>query len=179
MAQADAEKIVELCKSHGASTARRAASEEERERFWSLRRALSPAVYALGRVKINEDICVPRTRLAEMLAITQDISRRYSLPIVNFGHAGDGSLHVNVVLERDDPALRARAEEAVGEIFASAIKLGGTLSAEHGIGITKARFLDAELGTKEMAVMARIKKLFDPNGILNPGKFTDVLSSHE
>jgi glycolate oxidase subunit GlcD len=176
---ADAERIIRMCRDNGARKARKAASEEEREHFWSLRRAISPALYNLGHVKINEDICVPRTRLADILNKTQEIARRHSLMIVNFGHAGDGSLHVNVILERDTEELREKAERAVEEIFAAVIEMGGTLSSEHGIGLTKAKFISAELGMKEMALMAQIKKAFDPHNILNPGKFTDAFSSSE
>jgi glycolate oxidase len=171
----DADRVVEICKRNGATLVKKAATEQERERYWALRRAISPALYTLGRVKLNEDICVPRTRLAEMLDKTQEISRRLSLRIVNFGHIGDGSVHVNVMLEREDEELNRRAEQAVTEIFTAAVSMGGTLSSEHGIGLTKARFLGLELPEKEISLMAHIKNLFDPNGILNPGKFLDVL----
>jgi glycolate oxidase len=179
LASGDAEKIIDICKENCATNARKAASEQERDHFWSLRRAISPALYNLGRVKLNEDICVPRTRLVEMLAKVKEISERHSLMIVNFGHAGDGSMHVNVMLERDEEALREKADAAVTEIFEAAISMGGTLSSEHGIGLAKAKFLDAELGHNEMAAMARIKRAFDPGNILNPGKFTDALFRHE
>ena len=128
--------------------ARRAESDEERENFWSLRRAISPALFKLGRVKINEDVCVPRTRLVELLAKTKEIAGRHSLRIVNFGHAGDGNVHVNIVLDREDEALRKKAEAAITEVFKAVIEMGGTLSAEHGIGLAKARFLGVELGTE-------------------------------
>ncbi|MBI5117427.1 FAD-binding protein [Candidatus Poribacteria bacterium] len=170
----DADRVVEICKSNGATLVKKAANDQEREHYWQLRRAISPALYTLGRVKLNEDICVPRTRLAEMLDKTQEIGRRCLLRIVNFGHIGDGSIHVNVMLERDDEELSRKAEQAVAEIFAAAVSMGGTLSSEHGIGLTKARFLGIELPEKEFSLMARIKNLLDPNGILNPGKFLDV-----
>ncbi|UCD57644.1 MAG: glycolate oxidase subunit GlcD, partial [Candidatus Hydrogenedentota bacterium] len=173
----EAERVVGICRENGAASARRAATEEEREEFWSLRRAISPALYKLGRVKLNEDICVPRTRLAEMLERTGEISERHSLQIVNFGHIGDGSIHVNVMLEHDDEELYRKAEKAVAEVFAAAVSMGGTLSSEHGIGLTKAGFLNIEVAEKEIAVMARIKRALDPNGILNPGKFIDALPS--
>jgi glycolate oxidase subunit GlcD len=175
----EADRILEICRENKAMEARKAASEEEREHFWSLRRAISPALYNLGNVKINEDICVPRSRLAEILTKTQEIAQRHSLMIVNFGHAGDGSLHVNVILEHETEELRHKAEEAVGEIFAAVLEMGGSLSSEHGIGLTKAKFIDAELGNKEMALMAQIKNVFDPNNILNPGKFTDAFPHPE
>ncbi len=169
-----AERVMRICRENGATAVKQAASEEEREHFWSARRAISPALYQLGLAKINEDICVPRTRLAEILERIGEIGRRHALRIVNFGHIGDGSLHVNVILEREDEELQKKAEEAVAEIFAAVISMGGTLSSEHGIGLTKARFLGMETGKREMAMMARIKRAFDPNGILNPGKFIDV-----
>jgi glycolate oxidase len=171
--QEEAERVNRICREKGAVVARTAASDSEREQFWSLRRAISPALYQFGRIKLNEDICVPRTRLAEMVDRIDEIAKRHSLLIVNFGHIGDGSLHVNVMLEREDNELKKKAEHAVSEIFAAAVSLGGTLSAEHGIGITKARYLELEMGKSEMAVMAAIKKSLDPNGILNPGKFLD------
>ncbi len=170
----DAARIVEICRKNGAVSAGRAPSKKEREEAWALRRAISPALYNLGRVKLNEDICVPRTRLAEMLQKTREIAKRHSLTVVNFGHIGDGSVHVNVMLEREDKALLEQAERAVAEIFDAAISLGGTLSAEHGIGLTKSKYLGVEVGEREIAVMARIKRAFDPNGILNPGKFIDA-----
>jgi len=173
----EADRIIAISERNDAMEARRAESDEEREHFWSLRRAISPALFKLGRVKINEDICVPRTRLVELLAKTKEIAGRHSLKIVNFGHVGDGNVHVNIILEREDAALRKKAEAAITEVFKAVIEMGGTLSAEHGIGLAKARFLGVELGEKEMALMARLKKLFDPNNILNPGKFTDALSS--
>jgi len=170
----ESERVVRICEENGATNVARATSEAEREHFWSLRRAISPALYNLGRIKLNEDICVPRSRLAEMLARINEIGERYSLRIVNFGHIGDGSIHTNVMLEHDDEALRKKGEQAVGEIFAAAVSMGGTLSAEHGIGLTKAQYLGKEVGEKEFSVMVRLKKALDPNGILNPGKFIDV-----
>ncbi len=169
----DAKRVVKICTDSGAVAARQAASNEEREQFWSLRRAISPALYQFGRIKLNEDICVPRTRLAEMVEKIDEIARRHSLLIVNFGHVGDGSLQVNVMLEQEDDELKKKAEQAVSEIFEAAVALGGTLSAEHGIGLTKAKYLGIEIGPREMAVMTAIKKALDPNNILNPGKFLD------
>lgn len=171
VAQQDAERVMSICKEQGAIEARRATSESEREQFWSLRRAISPALYQFGRIKLNEDICVPRSRLSEMVGKINEIAQRHSLLIVNFGHVGDGSLHVNVMLESDDDELAKKAEQAVSEIFSAAVALGGTLSAEHGIGLAKAGYFDLEVGRKEAAVMAAIKRSLDPNGILNPGKF--------
>jgi glycolate oxidase len=174
LTEAQAEAVIQTCVKNNSSVARKAASESEREKFWSLRKAISPALYQFGRIKLNEDICVPRSRLAEMVDKIEEIADRHSLLIVNFGHIGDGSLHVNVMLEHDDENLRRKADKAVSEIFSAAIAFGGTLSAEHGIGLTKAQYLGLEVGQKELTVMTTIKKSLDPNGILNPGKFLDV-----
>lgn len=171
VAQDEAENVVSICKDRGAPLATRAMSGKERDDFWSLRKAISPALYQFGRIKLNEDICVPRTRLCEMFQKIDEIAQRHSLLIVNFGHVGDGSLHVNVMLERDDEQLRKKADQAVEEIFAATVSLGGTLSAEHGIGLSKAKYLGLEVGRKEFALMSAIRTVFDPKGILNPGKF--------
>ncbi len=121
-------------------------------------------------MKINEDIVVPRTRLPEMFAFLSELASRRNLKIVNFGHAGDGNVHVNVMISGTDEEERRRADEAVAEVFRKTVDLGGTISGEHGIGIAKAPFLEMEVGPLGVSVMKRLKKCFDPNGILNPGK---------
>jgi glycolate oxidase len=106
------------------------------------------------------------------------ISKKHNLIIVNFGHAGDGNIHVNVLIDRRKPGEEERAHVAVKEIFEATLGLGGTLSGEHGIGITKAPYLAMELGDMGVKVMKRIKQSFDPNNILNPGKiFPDAAAA--
>jgi len=167
---AEAERVEQACRRYGAIEVGRAADAEGRERLWTLRRSISPALRQVNPVKINEDIVVPRSRLPEMLAFLADLASRQNLRIVNFGHAGDGNVHVNVMISGTDEDERRRADEAVAEVFRKTVALGGTISGEHGIGISKAPFLEMEVGPLGVSVMKRLKTCFDPNGILNPGK---------
>ncbi len=167
---AEAERVEQACRRYGAIEVGRAADAEGRERLWTLRRSISPALRQVNPVKINEDIVVPRTRLPEMMAFLADLASRLNLKIVNFGHAGDGNVHVNVMISGTDEEERRRADEAVAEVFRKTVSLGGTISGEHGIGIAKAPFLEMEVGPLGVSVMKRLKNCFDPNGILNPGK---------
>ena len=145
-----------------------ATNADEVATLWAARKALSPALRTLSPNKINEDVVVPVSRMPELVAATRELAARYALPIVCFGHAGNGNLHVNL-LPRDDAEL-ARAHECLGEIFDAVIRLDGTLSGEHGIGIAKRDFMPRALDANALALMRRIKKEFDPDGILNPGK---------
>jgi len=121
-------------------------------------------------VKLNEDVCVPISRLADALAEFQAIGERFSVDVINFGHAGDGNIHVNVMVDDRNQDEMRRGRQAVGEIFEAAVRMGGSISGEHGIGNVKAAFLPLELSRAEMQLMRSLKKLFDPKGILNPGK---------
>ncbi|NNG45739.1 MAG: FAD-binding protein [Deltaproteobacteria bacterium] len=166
----EADRVEQACRKYGAIEVGRAADAEGRERLWTLRRSISPALRRVNPVKINEDIVVPRSRLPEMLAFLGDLASRKQLKIVNFGHAGDGNVHVNLMISGTDEGERIRADEAVAEVFRKTVSLGGTISGEHGIGIAKAPFLEMEVGPLGVSVMKRLKRCFDPNGILNPGK---------
>lgn len=166
----EAARVEEACRRFGAVEVRRAADEEGRERLWTLRRSISPALRKVNPVKINEDIVVPRSRLPDMMDFLSDLGSRKRLRIVNFGHAGDGNVHVNLMISGTDGEERRRADEAVSEIFRRTVELGGTISGEHGIGISKAPYLAMEVGPLGVSVMKRLKACFDPNGILNPGK---------
>lgn len=147
-----------------------AVTDEERDNLWAARRAVSPSAFDLRPDKISEDVVVPRSRIAELVAEIEHIAADNRLVIFTFGHAGDGNIHVNIMVDRDDLQEVARAEEAKAVLFKKVLALGGTISGEHGIGITKAPFLREELGEVEYSVMTRVKQLFDPEGILNPGK---------
>ena len=166
----EADRVEQACRQYGAIEVSRAGDAQGRERLWTLRRSISPALRKVNPVKINEDIVVPRSRLPEMMAFLADVASRRNLKIVNFGHAGDGNVHVNVMISGTDEEERRRADEAVSEIFSKTVALGGTISGEHGIGISKAPFLEMEVGPLGVSVMKRLKNCFDPNGILNPGK---------
>jgi glycolate oxidase len=164
------EEIQKICQANQAMEIKVAKDKQEAEELWKARRAVSAAVVKLNPTKINEDVTVPRSKVAEILRRTEAISKKHGLIIVNFGHAGDGNIHVNVLIDKRKPGEQEKAHAAVKEIFQAALDLGGTLSGEHGIGITKAPYLPLELGDMGIEVMKRIKKAFDPNNILNPGK---------
>ncbi|MDD5009510.1 MAG: FAD-linked oxidase C-terminal domain-containing protein [Syntrophorhabdaceae bacterium] len=142
---------------------------QEADRLWQARRVLSQATYNLNPVKIAEDVVVPRSHIPTLIRALEEMERRFGVPILSFGHAGDGNFHVSVMI-KDTPEDRAKAEKAVEAIFEETIRLGGTLSGEHGIGTSKAAYLGMELSSEVIATMKRIKELFDPNNILNPGK---------
>jgi glycolate oxidase len=166
----EADLLTEVCRAHGAIEVRRASDAPGREELWKLRRSISPSLRRLAPVKLNEDIVVPRSRLADMFDFLADLSDRTALRIVTFGHAGDGNIHVNIMISGTDAGETRRAEEAVGEVFRKTVEMGGTISGEHGVGISKAPFFEMEVGPLGVAVMKRLKECFDPNGILNPGK---------
>lgn len=147
-----------------------AADEAARERLWAARKALSPALRTLAPGKLNEDVVVPVSRLPELVAGVQALAREVALPIVCFGHAGNGNLHVNILYDPADAAQADRAEAAMARVFALAIALDGTLSGEHGIGLLKRGFMPQALDPDTLALMRTVKAAFDPDGILNPGK---------
>lgn len=166
-------QIVGICKQHKAIAIKVAKDAAERERLWDLRRSVSPAITRVAGKKINEDICVPRSELTRLFIALETISEKYRVPIVNYGHAGDGNIHVNVMVNPEDKREIARGHKAVEEIFRTVLKLGGTLSGEHGIGNTKSHYLSWEIPPAELHLMKEIKKVFDPYNILNPGKIFD------
>jgi glycolate oxidase len=168
--QGEIEEIQKICQANQALETKVAKDKQEAEDLWKARRAVSSAVVKLNPTKINEDVTVPRSKVAEILRQVEAIAKKHNLIIVNFGHAGDGNIHVNVLIDRRKPGEEDRAHVAVKEIFKAVLDLGGTLSGEHGIGITKAPYLTMELGDMGVEVMKRIKKSFDPNNVLNPGK---------
>ncbi|RPE79536.1 FAD-binding oxidoreductase [Vulcaniibacterium tengchongense] len=147
-----------------------AADEAARERLWAARKALSPALRTLAPGKINEDVVVPVSRIPELVDGVQALAREFALPIVCFGHAGNGNLHVNLLFDPADAGQGARAEAALARVFALALALGGTLSGEHGIGLAKRAFLPQAIDPPTLALMRAVKAAFDPDGILNPGK---------
>jgi len=162
--------VMDVCRRGGASEVKMAVTEEERAELWRARRSVSPS---LGRVrpnKLGEDISVPRAAIPEMIRRIRAISEKYDLPIVVFGHAGDGNLHPNILFDRRNPDEWERVKEVTREIFAAAVELGGTLSGEHGVGALKRAFMEMDLGKDTIDVMRSIKRALDPKGILNPGK---------
>jgi len=165
----EAEKIAEICTSLGAEV-RIAEDIYSRQRLWEARRVVSPALYRISPTKINEDIVVPRSKIPEMLRSLKNIGDKYGLKIVNFGHAGDGNIHVNIMTDKNNIEEYKRAKDSVKDIFEATLRLGGTISGEHGIGLTKAGYIGMELSHLSIGLMKAIKKVFDPKGIMNPGK---------
>ena len=141
-----------------------------RDRLWAARRALSPALRSIAPGKINEDVVVPVSQVPALVAGIEALAEEFALPIVSFGHAGNGNLHVNILYHPDDADESERARAALPRVFALALSLGGALSGEHGIGLTKRDHMATAFDAATLAAMHAIKQAFDPDGILNPGK---------
>jgi len=147
-----------------------AADEHARAQLWAARKALSPALRTLAPGKLNEDVVVPVSHIPDLVAGVQALAMEFALPIVTFGHAGNGNLHVNILYDPGDAAQSARAQAALAQVFALTLSLGGTLSGEHGIGLLKREFMPQAIDAPTLALMRQLKAVFDPDGILNPGK---------
>jgi glycolate oxidase len=145
-----------------------AQDASQRDRLWAARRMLSTATRKLARHKVSEDVVVPRARIADLLARTDEIGEQTGVRHLAYGHAGDGNLHVNFLW--NDPSERPAVERATGLLMRATIELGGTLSGEHGIGVTKAPYLPLEQSEDLIALQRDLKRVFDPKGLLNPGK---------
>jgi glycolate oxidase len=168
--RAEAEQVAALCKEVGAREVRIPQTPREKAEVWKARKLVSPAIVRIKPTKISEDATVPRSKIPDMCRRLQEIKQKYNLHLVVFGHAGDGNLHPNIIADKSDKEEMHRVELAVAEIFEAAIALGGTLSGEHGIGTMKAPFMEMELGAAGLDMMKRIKQVWDPNNIMNPGK---------
>ena len=167
---ADLERLKEHFIANGASEFRVAKDANEGSDIWFARRNCSQAINCYGSLKINEDITVPRSKLPALLEKIAEISAKYNVTTPCFGHTGDGNVHTNVMVDKNDPEAVKRGHEAITEIFKATVELGGTLSGEHGIGISKAPFMSLAFSEAEMNLFRAIKKAFDPNNILNPNK---------
>ena len=166
----DLERMAQASTTEGATSVRIAESPEAANEILQARRAALPALSRLEPLTLLEDATVPRSRIAEMVDFIQVVAERHHVKIGTFGHAGDGNLHPTAVLDAADEGAVDRAHAAFNEIFTRALELDGTITGEHGIGISKLRFLEQQLGADHVALLRRIKAAFDPNGILNPGK---------
>jgi glycolate oxidase len=165
-----AQRIVEIVQPLGVVETRIAETPAESEALWQIRRSVSASLRKVNPDKFNEDICVPRSKVPEMIRRIDIIADKYQVPIVNFGHAGDGNIHVNVMIDSKVPGEQEKADAAIEEVFKGALELGGTMSGEHGVGIMKAPYIPLELAKTAVDYMKTIKKALDPNNILNPGK---------
>jgi glycolate oxidase len=164
----DVERIGNALLDEGALEVLVAEKAGERERLWSARRELSRTLRTKARQKLSEDIVVPRTRIADLLAHTRRLSETHGIVMPTYGHAGDGNLHVNFLW--NDDSERPAVDRAIESLFVETIRLGGTLSGEHGIGLAKAPYLHLEQSEALIDVQRAIKRTLDPRGILNPGK---------
>jgi glycolate oxidase len=154
----------------GALSVRVARDAAERDRVWAARRAALSALAQLKPTLVLEDATVPRSRIPAMVSAIQEIAAHYNLTIGTFGHAGDGNLHPTILTDKRDAAEWVRVEKAIDDIFDQALKMGGTLSGEHGTGIAKSRYLEKETTRGTILFSSRIKRALDPKNILNPGK---------
>jgi len=154
----------------GARVVTIADDQAQAAQLWQARKALSPALFKLAPHKINEDIVVPRNRIPDLVTKIDELRQQTGLIMVAFGHAGDGNIHFNIMLDKSDQTAVKKAHAAVDALFDYTLQLGGTISGEHGVGITKAPYLKKELSSESIQLMRRIKTAFDPLGLLNPGK---------
>ena len=166
----NAERIEQILSDNGGFDVLRAQSKEDEDKLWDVRRAISPSLMKFGTLKINEDVVVPRSKVPELVAKVEQIGKKHNTFVANFGHAGDGNIHVNFMCNREDADSIQRARLCVSEAFQLSVDLGGTISGEHGIGYVKAPYMDYAIDKPTLEIMKGIKKVFDPNGILNPGK---------
>ncbi|MEI6207809.1 MAG: FAD-linked oxidase C-terminal domain-containing protein [Desulfuromonadales bacterium] len=162
--------IHELIKPLGLIQFRAARDAAESEELWRVRRLVSPSLRDINPTKYNEDVVVPRSKVPDIIRSIEKIQQKYDIPIVNFGHAGDGNIHVNIMVDKEVPGMDDKAHEAIREVFQAALALNGTMSGEHGVGLSKAPYIELELSPQQIGAMKSIKRALDPNNILNPGK---------
>jgi D-lactate dehydrogenase (cytochrome) len=167
---AHAETIAQLCRDHGAEAVKLATTPEESDGLWLSRRSAGPALLRLRPNRLNEDIVVPRGKLPALVRRIREIGQHRNLLIGIFGHAGDGNLHPTILYDARDADEVARMHLAEGEIYAATVELGGTLTGEHGVGLSKKQYLSLDLPQPTRDLMRQMKTMLDPNGILNPGK---------
>jgi glycolate oxidase len=162
--------MAEVMRAYSASSVQVATAAAESEALLAARRCALPALSRLGGATMLEDVGVPRSRLPELVRRIDAIAARHEVTMATFGHAGDGNAHPVGCFDPRDPEQRSRVAAAFDDIFAAAVELGGTITGEHGVGAAKLPYLEAQLGRSQVALLARIKRAFDPVGILNPGK---------
>src|ERR1700730_3116690 len=167
---ADTEAVCAAITRSGAAQLQRATEPGQAQRLWAARKAVSAAVAKVQIGKVNEDVVVPRDRVAELVAHTRDLGTKHELPVVNFGHLGDGNVHATFLIDPRIEGERARADAAAGELFETVLSMGGSLSGEHGVGAAKLEYVERQLGPGTVELMRRIKAALDPHDVLNPGK---------
>jgi glycolate oxidase len=167
---AQAVRAGEACEAAGATEVLLAADERQRGELWETRRRVNPTLKALHKEKIAEDVVVPRGAIPEMLRRVDGIAQRARLPCATYGHAGDGNLHINLLVDERTPEVTARIDTALAEIFRATLDLDGTLAGEHGVGLLKQKYLPWEQAPELIRLQRELKRVFDPLDLLNPGK---------
>jgi glycolate oxidase len=168
--KAELAAAVDILKKYGATSVRFAEESAECEKLWDARRAVAPSLGKVSPRRISEDITIPRNAIPAVIDAIGAIGRKHALPTAVFGHAGDGNLHVNFLVDSRDEALKTRIKASIEEVLGLALEKGGTLSGEHGVGLTKKAYIGLEIGPDALRILREIKRTFDPNNILNPGK---------
>lgn len=164
------EAVAKAARNDGLIDLQRAQTDEEISQLWKARKSLSPALRKIAPKKINEDVVVPVSCIPELISGLERLSEKWNIKIVNFGHAGNGNIHVNLLTDPDDPEKLQQAYKCLDQVFDLVLQLGGTLSGEHGVGLEKRDYISREIDPTTLKLMTDIKRQFDPAGILNPGK---------
>jgi len=167
--EAEQQRVREICREAGAIDIRSAEGAAEREQQWEIRRSISPALYKIAPNKMNHDVCVPRSKVRELMRWLDGLTDQAAVPVIRFAHIGDGNIHVNFMFDHSDEQ-KGEAERLSKKLFTKVVELDGTLTGEHGVGNRKSKYLPIEIPPRELALMKEIKTLLDPKGILNPGK---------
>jgi glycolate oxidase len=173
--RSEADAIRQLLASKQPNALELATGEEDCEKLWALRRQFSNSLRATGLTKLNEDVVVPRSRIVDLVEFAERLSLKSGFPIACFGHAGDGNIHVNIMADRyqRDASVREKVERALDDLFAQILTWGGVITGEHGIGLAKKRWWPDATSEPVREFHHQLKKILDPSGILNPGKFVD------
>ena len=166
----EAKKVARIARDNGCTEVNVAQTPEDEAEIWKIRKNLSPAVGKMANTKLNEDVVVPRSRIPDLIRKANEIGAKHGVMIVNFGHSGDGNIHVNFMYDRFDPAQRDGVVKGVNELMEEVIKMDGSISGEHGIGIMKSSFMGLQFDQPTLDVMRALKRTLDPNNVLNPGK---------
>ena len=168
--QQSMQRVSQAASNRGLVKLTEANTKQEIDALWATRKALSPALRKVAPKKINEDIVVPVSNMPALIRGLDELSKEYGITIINFGHAGNGNMHTNLLFNPDDPVQNEHAMQCLDKVFSLVLELDGTLSGEHGVGIEKRDFIPREIEPVTLALMRKIKQQFDPLGILNPGK---------
>jgi len=173
----DISRIDALCRENSALKTLIANTDEERNTLWDIRKSVLPSLFKVGSVKFNEDVCVPRSKVREVLDKVYELSKTYSLQVAAFGHIGEGHIYLSVICNNTEE-VGVSAHNLISQILKEVVSIGGTITSEQGVGDTKSEFIGLELAPHEIEIMKDLKKMFDPKGIMNPGKIFGNNSAH-